>query len=128
MDVLVVEDDLLVRESTAAALREAGFSVAEAASAEEGLALAESAAGGPPPVVVADLHLGPGMHGLALGTEARKRWPEVGVVYATGHPDELDGRLLGPRERYVVKPFAPGALLGAVRRLMPTRVLGVALR
>ena len=128
MDVLVVEDEQLMRESTAAALRDAGFSVAEAASAEEALALAESAAGGPPPVLVADLHLGPGMDGLALGAEARRRWPGVGVVYATGHPDEFDGRLLGPRERYVVKPFASAALLGAVRRLMPTRVLGVALR
>ncbi|MBD0275902.1 MAG: response regulator [Acetobacteraceae bacterium] len=128
MDVLVVEDEPLVRESAAAALRDAGFNVAEAASAEEALALAEGAAGGPPPVIVADLRLGLGMDGLALGAEARRRWPGIGVVYATGHPDDLDGHLLGPRERYVVKPFTPTALLGAVRRLMPTRVLGLALR
>ena len=119
-----------MRESAAAALREAGFSGAEAASAEEALALAESAddGSGPPAVVVADLRLGPGMDGLALGAEARKRWPEVGVVYATGHPESFDGRLLGPRERYVVKPFAPAALLGAVRRLAPTRLLGLSLQ
>ena len=102
--------------------------MAAAASAEEAPALAGSAADGPSPVVVADLRLGPGMDGLALGAEARRRWPGVGVVYATGHPDNLDGRLLGPRERYVVKPFTPAALLGAVRRLMPARVLGLALR
>ena len=127
MDVLVIEDEPLVREVVVAALRDAGFSVAEAASGEEALALAESAADGPPAVVVADLRLGSGMDGLAFGAEARKRWPEVGVVYATGHPDSFDGRLLGPRERYVVKPLTPAALLGAVRRLMPTRVLGLAL-
>jgi DNA-binding response OmpR family regulator len=67
------------------------------------------------------------MDGLALAAEARRRWPEVGVVYATGHPDHLGGRVLGPRERYVVKPFAPAALVGAVRRLMPVRVLGLVL-
>ncbi|MBD0272172.1 MAG: hypothetical protein ICV73_09595 [Acetobacteraceae bacterium] len=50
------------------------------------------------------------------------------MVYATGYPDDFDGRLLGPRERYVVKPFTTAALLGAVRRLMPTGVLGLALR
>ncbi len=132
MDVLVVEDDPLAREAAVTALRNAGFAVAEAASAEEALQLVEGAAsavaGGPPAVVVTDLHLGPGMGGLALGAEARRRWPGVGVVYATGHPEALDGRLLGPRERYVVKPFAPGALVGAVRRLAPARVLGLALR
>jgi CheY-like chemotaxis protein len=129
MDVLVVEDEPLVRETAVAALREAGFRVAEAASAEEALALAErDGGGGPPAVVVADLRLGPGMDGLALGAEARRRWPGVGVVYATGHPESFDGRLLGPRERYVLKPFAPAALLGAVRRLAPTRLLGLALQ
>ena len=131
MDVLVVEDEPLVRETAVAALREAGFRVAEAASAEEALALAESADdddGGPPAVLVADLRLGPGMDGLALGAEARRRWPAVGIVYATGHPDSFDGRLLGPRERYVLKPFAPAALLGAVRRLAPTRLLGLSLQ
>ena len=128
MDVLVVEDEPLVRETAVAVLRGAGFRVAEAASAEEALALAERADDGPPAVVVADLRLGPGMDGLALGAEARRRWPGVGVVYATGHPDSFDGRLLGPRERYVLKPFAPAALLGAVRRLAPTRLLGLALQ
>ena len=129
MDVLVVEDEPLVRETAVAVLRGAGFSVAGAASAEEALALAESAADdGPPAVVVADLRLGPGMDGLALGAEARRRWSGVGVVYATGHPDSFDGRLLGPRERYVVKPFAPAALLGAVLRLAPTGFLGLPLR
>ncbi len=130
MDVLMVEDEPLMRESAAAVLRDAGFTVAEAASAEEALSLAEcdAAADGPPPVVVVDLHLGPGMDGLAFAAEARRRWPGIGLVYATGHPDNLDGQLLGPRERYLVKPYAPAALLGAVRRLMPTRVLGLALR
>ncbi len=75
-------------------------------------------------MLVADLHLGPGMDGLSLGALALRRWPQVGVVYATGHPEALDGRSLGPRERYVVKPFAPAALLRAVRRLMPTGIRG----
>jgi len=128
MDVLVVEDEPLVRETAVAVLRGAGFSVAEAASAEEALALAEGAYDGPPAVVVADLRLGPGVDGLALGAEARRRWPRVGVVYVTGHSEGFDGRLLGPRERYVLKPFAPAALLGAVRRLTPARLLGLSLR
>ena len=121
MDVLVVEDGPLVREAVARDLREAGHRVGEAATAEAALATAEAAAatGGPPPVVVTGLHLGPGRGGLSLGAEMLRRWPEVGVVYITCRPDALDGRLLGPREHYDVKFVAPVALRHAVRRLMP---------
>ena len=125
MDVLLVEDEPLVRAAAAEALRAVGLDVAEAASAEEALAAVERAADGAPRVLVADLHLGPGMDGLALGASMLRRWPRVGVVYATGHPEALDGRFLGPRERYVVKPFTPTALLRAVQRLMPTWVLSL---
>jgi DNA-binding response OmpR family regulator len=121
MDVLVVEDEPLVREAVTRDLREAGFRVAGAVTAEAALALAEEAAAAsrPPPVVVTGLHLGPGLDGLALGAEVLRRWPEVGIVYITCHPDALDGRLLGPREHYIVKPVASETLLHAVRRLMP---------
>ncbi len=126
MDVLVVEDEPGVRGAVARHLRQAGFKVSEAASAEAALAIAEAAAAesGPPPVVVTGLHLTPGPDGLALGAEVLRRWPEVGVVYMTCRPDVLDGRLFGPRERYLVKPVAFDALLHAVRRLMPAWVPG----
>jgi DNA-binding response OmpR family regulator len=126
MDVLVVEDEPLIREAVARDLREAGFRVAEAATAKAALAVAEeaAAASGPPLVVVTGLHLGPGLDGLALGAEMLRRWPEVGMVYITCHPAALDGRLLGPSEHYVVKPVTPETLLHAVRRLMPTWASG----
>ncbi len=43
MDVLLVEDEPLVRASAAEALRDAGLDVAEAASAEEALAAPRTA-------------------------------------------------------------------------------------
>lgn len=125
MDILVVEDEPLIREAVARDLREAGFRVGEAATAEAALALAEEAAAtsGQPFVVVTGLHLGPGLDGLALGAEVLRRWPEVGVVYMTCHPDTFDGRLLGPREHYVVKPVVHETLRHAVRRLTPAWAL-----
>jgi DNA-binding response OmpR family regulator len=124
MDVLVVDDSPQVRESVARDLREAGFQIGEAATAETALAIAEAAAESAPPlVVVTGLHLTPGPDGLALGAEVLRRWPEVGVVYMTCRPDALDGRLLGPREHYLVKPFAREALLHVVHRLMPARAM-----
>jgi DNA-binding response OmpR family regulator len=125
MDVLVVEDKPLIREAVARGLQETGFQIEEAATTEAALAAIEkaAAASGPPSVVVTGLHLGPGTDGFALGAEVLRRWPEVGVVYMTCHPDALDGHLLGPREHYVVEPFAAETLRQAVRRLMPTLAL-----
>jgi DNA-binding response OmpR family regulator len=126
MDVLVVEDGPGVREAVARHLRHAGFKVGEAASAEAALVIAEAAAAesGPPSVIVTGVHLTPGPNGLALGAEVLRRWPEVGVVYMTCRPDVLHGRLLGPREHYLVKPVAPEALLRVVGRLLPAWASG----
>jgi DNA-binding response OmpR family regulator len=124
MDVLVVEDDPLVRQVLVEELRDAGFDVAEAPSAEVAfdLAIAE----GPPAVLVTDLKL-VGVGGLAAGnvcghalaTVMRRRWPELAVLYITGHPEYLLERRLGLRERRLTKPFSPMRLVRAVRDLLP---------
>lgn len=81
MDVLIVEDEPGVREAVAHDLREAGFQVAETATAEAALAAAEeaAAASGPPPVIVTGLHLGSGLDGLALG---RRAAPQASLRFA----------------------------------------------
>jgi CheY-like chemotaxis protein len=117
MDVLLVEDEAAIREAVAEALREAGYAVSAAASAEEALQLVE-AGGSAPRILVADLRLGSGMDGLALGAEVRRRWGPLGVIYATGNPEAFEGRLLGPSERYVIKPYTPAGLVQAMRRVV----------
>jgi CheY-like chemotaxis protein len=118
MDVLVVEDEPLIRESVAQVLRDAGYAVSEAASGEQALALlGQDPRAGPAwssPTCCSAL----GMDGLALGAEALRRLAPVGIVYATGNPQHFDGRVLGPSERYLVKPYTPEGLLQVVRRAM----------
>jgi len=121
MDVLLVDDEALVRETLAEDLADAGLDVAEAPDAEAALEAASAAAGeadGPPRVLITDVNLGPGMDGLALAAEARRRWPEVGVVVMTGRPANLNGRGPDPREVCLLKPFGPPRLAAAVRHLM----------
>ena len=127
MDILVIEDEPLVREAIARDLREAGFNATEVANAETALMMAEeaAAASAPPSIIVTGLHLGPGVDGLALGAEMLRRWPETGVVYITRRPDMLEGRLLGPREHYLLKPVARETLLHTVRSLMPAWAPGL---
>ena len=120
MDVLLVEDEPLVRELLAEDMADAGLDVAEAPSAEIALRVADATAqaGQPPRILVTDVDLGAGMNGLALAREVRRRWPGVGVVYVTGRPSNLDGHALGARERFLPKPFALPRLTVAVHDLM----------
>jgi DNA-binding response OmpR family regulator len=121
MDVLLVDDETLVRETLAEDLAEAGLDVTDAPDAEAALGAASAAAGeagGPPRVLVTDVNLGHGMDGLALAAEVRRRWPEVGVVVMTGKSANLNGRRPDPREVCLLKPFGPPRLAAAVRDLM----------
>ena len=121
MDVLLVDDEALLRETLAEDLADAGLDIAEAPDAEAALEAASAAAGeadGPPRVLITDVNLGHGMDGLALAAEVRRRWPEVGVVVMTGKPANLNGRASDPREVCLLKPFGPPRLAEAVRHLM----------
>lgn len=120
MDVLVVEDEPLVREMVTEWLEEAGLQVAAVANAEVALAAVSMPPKGlPPPVLVTDLGLGTGsMDGLTLAAELRRRWPGLGVVIMAEHEAKLPRRgSPAPQERHLVKPFAPTALVRAVREL-----------
>lgn len=117
MDVLLVEDEPLIREMLAEDLSDAGLDVTGASSAEAALGAA-GRADRPPSVLVTDVDLGGGMDGLALAEEARRRWPGLGVVVMTGRPSNLGGRRHDPREICLVKPFGPPRLAAAVHELM----------
>lgn len=117
MDVLLVEDEPLIREMLAEDLADTGLDVAEAPSAEAALGAA-GRADRPPRVLVTDVNLGGGMDGFALAAEIRRRWPDVGVVVMTGKPSNLNGRNPDPREVCLVKPFGPPRLAAAVNELM----------
>lgn len=110
MRVLLVEDDELVRLILAEMLGDAGMSVAEAPDAER--ALAHTAA--PPAVLVSDVDLGPGMDGVALAAEARRRWPGLRVVLVSGLPTNRARCRPGVADRFLAKPVTGAALVAAV--------------
>jgi CheY-like chemotaxis protein len=88
--ILLVEDNELIRMTTSDMLEELGCSVFEAGSAEKALMiLADEQID----VVVTDLGL-PGMSGEDFSREVRRRWPEIGIIFATGmnKAPELDNQ------------------------------------
>ncbi len=81
--VVLVEDDALIRMATADMLAELGHEVREAATAAEAQ---QALASGPADVLLADISL-PDMSGVALAADAVRRWPDLRVIFASGHAD-----------------------------------------
>jgi CheY-like chemotaxis protein len=118
MDVLLIEDDAVVRALLAELLDEAGLHVVERSDGEN-LFAPDPGFAAPPRVVVTDMDLGAGCHGgLEVAEQARRRWPEVGVVFITGRPSNLNGHALGRRDRFLPKPFPAASLILAVAGLL----------
>ena len=112
--VLVVDDEWWVRAFIRVGLEEAGFAVTEAEDAATALAAVDAM---PVRVLVTDLNLGGGPDGLALAAAARRRRPDLRVVYVSGDPDRFHRRTLGTWERFVPKPFPVGTVVRAVSEM-----------
>ena len=103
--VLLVEDDDLIRFTTAEMLSDIGCKVKEASTAKEALKILDEH---PVDILLTDVGL-PGISGLELAREVCARRPQLCLVLATG-----DGGLRSEAERLdailVVKPYTPKSL------------------
>jgi two-component system, OmpR family, response regulator len=122
MQVLVVEDECLIRMLVCNLLEEAGYICLEAANAMEALALLDSKRCRPA-LLVTDFNLGHGPDGQALAREAVSRIPGLPVVFMTGNPESFDDYPFRADERLVAKPFASGDLLELAAALRPVTSL-----
>ena len=112
--VLLVDDDPNVVASLRRILRRLGFEVRVACSGDEAL---DALAGGPVDVVVTDQTM-PGMDGLTLLDQARKRFPGVARIMLTGVVDqdmEDRARLQGDVFRLYAKPVDAQELAEGIR-------------
>jgi PAS domain S-box-containing protein len=115
--VLLVDDDELVRMSTADMLVDLGFAVAEAASGEAALRIID--AGATIDMLITD-HLMPGMTGVELAHAMRELRPNVPVLVTSGFA-EVKG--ITPDLPRLTKPFRQAdlaAMLTELRVLPPT--------
>jgi DNA-binding NtrC family response regulator len=116
--ILVVDDDIAMREMMALALRKEGFEVHPAASADEARQAVGSATFD---LIVTDIYLGDGT-GLELLEHCHEACPEAKVILVTAHgtvETAASARRLGVFD-YLAKPFEIATLiervLAALRR------------
>ncbi|SAK51313.1 sensor kinase/response regulator fusion protein [Caballeronia temeraria] len=112
MRVLFVEDNELVRTSTAELLRTFGLDLMEAASVDEALSLLREHRF---ELLLTDVDLA-GQSGVELAMAACRKTPELGVVFVTGYDLALgeEERRALPKSIQLRKPFDPLALINAL--------------
>src|SRR5262245_37552329 len=101
-DIILVEDEEVLRRSLGKTLERLGHTVRTAATAEDGLALVEE---GAPDLLITDQRL-PGMTGYELLVAVRSTHPGVAVVMVTAH-GTIDDAVAAMREGaadYLRKP------------------------
>ena len=99
--VLLVEDELLVREVASEDLGEAGFDVVPASDGDEALGILRASADFD--LLFTDIRMPGSTDGWDLAREAKRMIPGLRVIYATGLGDAGEG--LTQDECYVRKPY-----------------------
>jgi two-component system, OmpR family, phosphate regulon response regulator PhoB len=116
--ILVVEDEVSIRDMVAFALRKAEMEVVHAADAHAALvAIADT----PPDLILLDWML-PGMTGLELARRLRgeERTVEVPIIMLTARGEEMDrvNGLEAGVDDYVVKPFSTRELIARIKAVL----------
>jgi len=116
--ILLVEDEEDVRSFTANVLSELGYRVLTASDASTALAVLSSAQS--VDLLFTDVGLPNGIDGRQLVDDARKRWPELKVLFTTGYARTAlihHGRL-EPGIELIVKPFSETSLAKRIRTIL----------
>ena len=114
--ILVVEDEVAIREFEVINLKRVGYDTVEAGNGEDALRLYEEQKDFDSALL--DISM-PGMDGLTLCRELRSRSPSLGIIMLTARTQEIDkvsGLMLGADD-YITKPFSPSELLARVDSL-----------
>jgi len=110
--VLLVEDELALREVLGQALRRAGFTVREAADGVEALQALRRLRHAPD-LVLADVRM-PRLGGVELARELARLHPEMPVALMSGYSQESPVEAGRPGPAFLAKPFTPQQLVAFV--------------
>jgi DNA-binding response OmpR family regulator len=112
-EILVVEDDPIIRQTVEYALRRAGFGTR---TSGDGLEALEMARAHPPDLILLDLML-PGLDGFSFAEQIRTTDKDVAIVMVTALDQERDKvrGLDAGADDYITKPFSIEELLARVR-------------
>ncbi len=114
--VLLVDDEEGIRRVLSVAIADAGYTVLTAENGAEALDILNKNS---IPLIVSDIRM-PGVDGLDLLKEIKRKWPDSEVIMITGHGDvgsAIESLRLGAAD-FITKPFHEDALEVSLHRAM----------
>jgi len=116
-EILLVDDERMVRTITANLLRDEGFTVTEAVSGED--ALNKCAVGLQFNILLTDVRM-PDMSGFELANRVVGHYPAMKIIYMTGFPVKESAPLdvMRPGSELLLKPIPIARLAASVRRAL----------
>jgi CheY-like chemotaxis protein len=110
--VLIVQGEALIRMSAVHMVEDAGFSVLEAADADEAIRLLESRSD--IRAVFTGMNMSGSMDGLRLAHAIRGRWPPIHLIVTSAHDI---GDKLPANGRFIRKPYGAEDVTAVLREL-----------
>ena len=121
-EILVVDDEEVMRESMAEWLREDGYHVDTASCGLEAIAKAKERNYA---ICFVDLKMPPGMDGIETMVEVRKLRPEAAIIIITAYAT-VDTAITAMKEgaqEYIVKPCNPAEISLLIQRILKIKQL-----
>jgi two-component system cell cycle sensor histidine kinase/response regulator CckA len=120
--VLLAEDEPTVRSFAARVLRQAGYTVLEAADGSDALELAAERPEAAIDLLVTDVVM-PRMGGLELHRRLRTSRPQLKTLFVSGYTDNsgVHQGVLAKDVAFLQKPFTMATLAGKVREVLQTQ-------
>jgi two-component system cell cycle sensor histidine kinase/response regulator CckA len=115
--ILIVEDELGLRELAASVLQKQGYSVLKAANGQEALRVVRERRGLPIDLALTDMVM-PEMGGKIMAEWLQATNPEIRILFTSGYTEcGLDGELDEGIE-FLPKPYTPSALVRKTREVI----------
>lgn len=115
--ILVAEDEDAIREFVVINLKRSGYDVFDVNNGSDALEAYDSRSG-EFDIALLDVMM-PGMDGITLCRELRKRNSNLGIIMLTAKSQEMDkvNGLMNGADDYITKPFSPSELMARVDAL-----------
>jgi len=114
--ILIIDDEVIIREALGEMLQKLGFEVATAAGGREGVSWLERGEFG---LVICDIYM-PDLDGFGVFEVAQRKWPELPFVFVTGYAVPIEReKVISKAAGILEKPVKMEHISAIVERFWP---------